>query len=123
MNVEEKRHEGVVVLSLEGRLDSNTSDVFEERLFGILKGGEHRLVLDFQNLDYISSAGLRVLLKTAKELKRVDGRVDICAMKDYVREVFEMSGFVTFLPIHVTLEDSLKAIRELLPVAGSGRSF
>ena len=122
MNVDEKRHDGVVVLSLNGRLDSSTSDEFEKRLFGILHGGEIRLVLDFQDLDYISSAGLRVLLKAAKELKRTNGRLGICAMKDYIREVFEMSGFVSFLPIHATLEESLKAIREAIPDVVSGSS-
>lgn len=109
MDVTEKRQDGVMILGLKGRLDSNTSDGFEKKLLGMVQSGEARLVLDFEELDYISSAGLRVLLKAAKELKRSNGRLFICSMKDYIREIFEMSGFVSFLPIYTSLEDSLRA--------------
>lgn len=66
------------------------------------------MVIDFQDLDYISSAGLRVILKTTKDLKRVDGKIILYSMQDYVREVFEISGFDTFLPIVPTLDEALK---------------
>lgn len=110
MDVTERRQDGVVILSVRGRLDSSTSDEFEKNLLGLVGSGEDSFVLDLKELDYISSAGLRVLLKAAKELKRKDGRLCLCSVKDYVREIFEMSGFVSFLPIHSTVEDSLKAI-------------
>jgi len=108
MEVTEKRQNGVVILVPKGRLDSNTSDDFEKRLLGLVGAGETSLIIDFKDLDYISSAGLRVLLKTAKELKRKNGQLVFCAVKDYIREIFELSGFVSFFPIHLTLEDSLK---------------
>ncbi|MDY0041016.1 MAG: STAS domain-containing protein, partial [Desulforhabdus sp.] len=98
----------VVILVPKGRLDSNTSDDFEKRLLGLVSAGETSLIIDFKDLDYISSAGLRVLLKTAKELKRKNGQLAFCAVKDYIREIFELSGFVSFFPIHPTLEESLK---------------
>lgn len=110
MEVTEKRQDGVVILVPKGRLDSNTSDDFEKRLLGLVNAGETSLIIDFKYLDYISSAGLRVLLKTAKELKRKNGQLAFCAVKDYIREIFELSGFVSFFPIHPTLEDSLKAL-------------
>ena len=108
MEVNEKRQDGIVVLALKGRLDSNTSGDFEKQLLGMVQGGETRFVLDFSELDYISSAGLRVLLKAVKELKRTDGRLCVCAVKDYIREIFSLSGFLTFLPTHSTLEESLQ---------------
>lgn len=110
MLITESRQGDIVVLAVEGRLDSNTSDQFEKQLFGMVEQGEARFVLDFGGLDYISSAGLRVLLKAAKELKKKDGRLCLCSLRDYVREVFEMSGFATFLPIHASLETSLKSL-------------
>lgn len=108
MEVTEKRQNGVIILVPKGRLDSNTSDEFEKRLLGLVGSGETSLVIDFKDLDYISSAGLRVLLKAAKELKKKNGQIAFCAVKDYIREIFELSGFVSFFPIHPTLEDSLK---------------
>ncbi len=108
MEVIEKRQDGVVILSLKGRLDSNTSGDFEKKLLGMVHQGETRLVLDFSELDYISSAGLRVLLKAVKELKRSEGHLCVFAVKDYIREIFSLSGFLSFLPTHSTLEESLQ---------------
>ena len=65
------------------------------------------MVVDFGNLDYISSAGLRVILKATKELKRSEGLFVLCEMKDYVKEVFEISGFDSFLPIVRDMEAAL----------------
>ncbi len=108
MEVTQKQQNGTTILGLKGRLDSNTSDDFEKKLLGLILGGENRLVLDFTELDYISSAGLRVLLKAAKELKRNNGSISFCSLKEYIREIFELSGFVSFFPIYATLEESLK---------------
>ncbi len=110
MEVTETRREGVLVLGLKGRLDSITSEGFEKRLLGTVRQGETHLILDFQELDYISSAGLRVLLIAAKEVKVSNGRLVLCSLKDYIKEIFEVSGFVSFLPIHASLEESLKAV-------------
>jgi anti-sigma B factor antagonist len=109
MDVTQTQQNGIIILGLKGRLDSNTSDDFEKQLLGLIQAGETQLVLDFKELDYISSAGLRVLLKAAKELKRNNGRLSFCSLKDYIREIFELSGFVSFFPIHATLEESLSA--------------
>jgi anti-sigma B factor antagonist len=108
MDISEKRMEGVVVLSVKGRIDSNTSDEFEKTLLGRVQEGENRFILDFQELDYISSAGLRVLLKATKELKKTRGRMCLCSIRDYIQEVFDMSGFSSFLPIHPDVQESLK---------------
>lgn len=110
MLMTETRRGDVVVIAVEGRLDSNTSDQFEKQLLGMVEQGDARFVLDFGELDYISSAGLRVLLKAAKELKKNNGCLCLCSLRDYVREVFDMSGFATFLPIHASLEASLKSL-------------
>ena len=110
MEVTQKQQDGITILGLCGRLDSNTSDDFEKKLLGLIQAGETRLVLDFKDLDYISSAGLRVLLKAAKELKRNNGQLTFCSLKEYIREIFELSGFVSFFPIYATLEESLRTL-------------
>ena len=108
MEVIEKRQDGISIVRLLGRLDSNTSPEFEERLFGVIEDGERSVVVDFEELDYISSAGLRVLLKAAKELKRSQGKIVLCSMKDYIKEVFEIAGFVSLFPIVSSLGDAIK---------------
>ena len=108
MEIIEKEKNGISIFKLSGRLDSNTSPGFEEKIVQAINNGAKEMVVDFQDLDYISSAGLRVILKTTKDLKRVDGKIILYSMQDYVREVFEISGFDTFLPIVPTLDEALK---------------
>ncbi|MFY9943649.1 MAG: STAS domain-containing protein [Desulfobacterales bacterium] len=108
MDIAERQQDDISIFSLSGRLDSNTSPEFEKRLFDVIHQGTRRMVVDFGSLDYISSAGLRVILKATKDIKRVEGVFVLCAMKDYVREVFEIAGFDAFLPIFTSLEDALQ---------------
>jgi anti-sigma B factor antagonist len=67
-------------------------------------------VIDFKELDYISSAGLRVILKATKAVNREEGKIMLCAMQDYVKEVFEIAGFDSFLPIVTTMDEALKEL-------------
>jgi anti-sigma B factor antagonist len=110
MDITETKHDQYSVFKLNGRLDSNTAMGFEQKLFECIENGTQRLILDFQELDYISSAGLRVILKATKSLKSADGKLVLCAMQDYVKEVFEISGFDSFLPIEASLDDAVKSV-------------
>ncbi len=110
MEIIEKKQDNFSVFKLTGRLDSNTSLSFEKKLFEAIENGTRHMVLDFEGLDYISSAGLRVILKTTKNLKNTNGRLVLCSMQDYVKEVFEISGFDSFLPIVKTVDDALKSM-------------
>jgi len=108
MEVVEKKQNGICILGLLGRLDSNTSPEFEKKIFGVIEDGTRNVIVDFESLDYISSAGLRVLLKAAKELKRSDGKIVLCSMKEYIKEVFEIAGFVSLFPIVSSVGDAIK---------------
>ncbi len=109
MDIRESTCEGILILSIAGRLDSATSPVFEESLIGNIKAGKTRLVLDFGPLEYISSAGLRVLLKATRELKPTGGTMVICSVRDYIQEVFDLSGFSSVFTMTNTLEDAQAA--------------
>lgn len=108
MEVVEENIGSVNVFRLDGRLDSNTAPEFEKRIFEYIQNGNDAMVLDFANLDYISSAGLRVILKASKNLQGQQGRIVICEMHDYVREVFEIAGFDTLFPIVPSLKEALQ---------------
>ena len=107
MDIIEEKQGGIDIFKLNGRLDSNTSQGFEKKLFQAISDGSKTMVVDFKDLDYISSAGLRVILKATKAIKREDGRIMLCSMQDYVKEVFEIAGFDSFLPIVATMDDAL----------------
>jgi len=110
MEIIENQKEDVSIFKLNGRLDSNTSPALEKKLVAAIENGTRKMVIDFENLDYISSAGLRIILKTTKDLKRTEGNIVLCAMQDYVREVFEIAGFDTFLPIFSTVDEALTKV-------------
>jgi anti-sigma B factor antagonist len=105
MKIFQENNEGIEIFSVKGSLDSNTSPEFEQKIYEALEKGQRKLILNLEDLDYISSAGIRVMLKTTKDLKRMDGNIVLCSLQDYVREVFEIAGFDGYLNI----ENNLKA--------------
>ena len=108
MEIIEREEKEIRIFEVHGRLDSNTSPDFDKKIFEKIDSGSRHLIVDCENLEYITSAGLRVLNKTAKRLKTDQGAIVLCAMKDYVREVFEISGFDTFLPIVPSLVEAVE---------------
>jgi anti-sigma B factor antagonist len=109
MEIIEESQSGVNIFKLNGRLDSNTSQGFEKKIFQAIDDGSKSMLIDFKDLEYISSAGLRVILKATKALKREEGKMMLCDMQDYVKEVFEIAGFDSFLTIVGTMDDALQA--------------
>ena len=107
MEIIETKEDDISIFKLDGRLDSNTSPNLEKKLAGAMESGATHMIIDFENLDYISSAGLRIILKTTKDLKQSEGSIVLCAMQDYVKEVFEIAGFDSFLVIVPSLDDAL----------------
>jgi len=110
MQITENKEADLSIFKLDGRLDSHTSVEFDEKMFNSIDTGTRRVIVDCGKLDYITSAGLRVLNKTAKRLKKEKGAIILCALEEYVREVFEIAGFDTFLPIVNNLDDALSRI-------------
>ena len=109
MEIIEEKHEAISIFKLNGRLDSNTSQGFEKKIFDAISDGSKNMIVDFKDLDYISSAGLRVILKATKALNREEGKIMLCSMQGYVKEVFEIAGFDSFLAIVGTMDEALKA--------------
>lgn len=97
------------VVSVAGKLDAVSAADYEKAVSQLIAEGKTALVADFANLSYISSAGLRVLLSTAKQLKPKGGKVVFANLQDNVREVFEMTGFSSILSIHPSVEAALAA--------------
>ncbi len=110
MEISQENTDGIQIFSVKGSLDSNTSPELETQIYTALEGGQRKLILNLENLDYISSAGIRVMLKTTKDLKRMEGKVVLCALQDYVREVFDIAGFDGYLNIEKNIADSIGKI-------------
>jgi anti-anti-sigma factor len=107
MQVKEEREGDALILCLQGRLDSANAKALEAALLAPVQAGEKLVVLDLSALDYISSAGLRVVLIAAKQQKAKQGRFALCGLRDEIREVFEISGFAKILDIRPTRKEIL----------------
>ena len=110
MQIAEARVDGIVAVAPTGRIDTTTAPVLEQHLNALLARGERRLVVDFAGVDYISSAGLRVMLLLARRLQDAGGRLGLCGMGDAVRQVFQLAGF---LPLFVVLETRDAAVNQI----------
>jgi len=107
MDITTRTQNGITLVVFAGSLDSNTSPKAQQALDGILAAGARKMVVDCTALDYISSAGLRVLLGTAKRLSG-GGALRLFGLNQTVREVFDISGFSTILAVFTTEADALK---------------
>jgi len=108
MDITTRTANGVTIVAFAGNLDSNTSPTAQQALDGILAGGATRVALDFTALDYISSAGLRVMLGTAKRLKGAGSGLHLFGLNETVREVFDISGFSQILAVFAAEAEALK---------------
>jgi anti-anti-sigma factor len=98
-----------LVLAPARRLDSATAPDFETQLLGRIEAGASAVLLDFSAVDYISSAGLRVILLAGKRLKTVGGRLALCGLSEECLEAFRISGFDTLFVLHASVDEGLKA--------------
>ncbi len=116
MIIRETKQEDLVILEPEGRLDTKTSHEFEKKLLEHLGAGQRRFVIDLATLEYLSSAGLRVLLMLAKKISGTEGALALCSMSDHVREVFEIAGFMSVFTVRGTRAEAIDASKSVSKV-------
>lgn len=109
LNVSESTEGDIVVISIEGRLDTATSADFDFALEPHTDKAT-RMLVDLAGIQYVSSAGLRVFLMLAKKLQKTGGKLVLCNMSSSVREVFDIAGFSKILHIEEDREAGLKAL-------------
>ena len=97
------------IVPLQGQINSANAAAIEAQVLALVDGGTKNLILDFAGLDYISSAGLRMVLVVAKRLKQESGLLVLCGMQPHVREVFEISGFDKIIPAFSTRAEAAAA--------------
>lgn len=99
LNVKVEMLDGKIILHLDGRLDSSSAPILEKQLNNLIGEGHHLLFLDFVRIHYLSSAGMRVLLSAAKQLKAKKGNLFLFSLGEEVLEVVKMAGFDKILTI------------------------
>ena len=108
-----RRFDTAVVVSPAGRIDQSNVDRFQASLTPHLQTcaeGQHQLVLDLSKLEYISSAGLRILMIAARQSKAQKGTLLLAGVQPLVKEILEIGKFTTVLTILPSLRDALAKV-------------
>jgi len=119
INLEKKGD--VSVAHITGKLDTNTASFYENEIFPLIDVQPEKnaavqvstalkLVLELQGMDYVSSAGLRVLIITAKKIKSKNGSLILSGMQKQIKNIFDISGLSTIFQIVPSLEEALSKI-------------
>jgi len=110
MEIGEERTAGALVIVPVGRVDSVSSGELERHVVTRLDAGERRVVIDMAGVEYISSAGLRVLLVAAKRLKPPAGALVLCGLGPGVRTVLELAGFTSLFAVEPARAQALARV-------------
>lgn len=108
MDIQQHIDGGVIIVALHENLDTSTSPDAGLALSELVERGSRRIVVDFTDVAYVSSAGLRVLLATAKQLRVKGGALRVCSLNDGIQEVFDISGFSTLLSVYPSATEAVR---------------
>jgi anti-sigma B factor antagonist/stage II sporulation protein AA (anti-sigma F factor antagonist) len=113
MKLTTREQSGILIASASGRIDHISSETFDNALSPLIQAnlpGTPALLLDFSGVDYISSAGLRVLMMASRRVKAQQGTFAIAALQPLVQEVFAISRFNLIIPCYVSIEAAIKVL-------------
>ena len=97
-------------LAIKGRMDAAMAIETEKAVDKILDGKNNRLLFDLGDLDYLSSYGLRIILKAAKKMKLRGGKIILCSLVGNIKELFDVCGLGTNIPIFDSVESGIKVL-------------
>ncbi len=98
-----------IIVSMKGRIDADTAHEVEQKFNSIMSKNKYSLIADMRELNFISSAGLRVLLATLKETRKNGGDLRLACLQADVKKVLDMTGFVNLFKIHQSVKDAVKS--------------
>ena len=108
LGVQEEKKGDILILHFKGKLDAISSPLAEKKIFDSINNGQHKLLLNFAGVDYLSSAGMRMLLSTTKKLKTLSGKLVVSSVNSNVMDVLIMSGFDHVLELAKSNEEAFK---------------
>ena len=107
MIINQESDGNIVILSLKGRLDTMHFPLVDKELTSLIENNHMEIILDCKDLEYISSSGLRVMLKGLKQMETIKGRLTICNLQPQITQIFKISGFDHLFEIYPELNQAL----------------
>ncbi|EHQ35534.1 STAS domain-containing protein [Methanoplanus limicola] len=93
MEINRKKSEPAEIIMVKGRIDAQNSSILDEYLKEAIESGSEKIIINMNEVDYISSSGLRVMLLASKKVKLSGGDIKLSGLKPFVMDVFVVSGF------------------------------
>jgi len=112
MEILERKKGNVSIISLSGRLDAYSANDLEEKLTAMIDAAQTRMIVSLENLEYISSSGLRVLLAVLKKVRKQQADIKLSCLQPYIKEVFDIAGFTQLFNIFDTDEGAIDSFME-----------
>ena len=112
MEILENKEENVSIISVSGRLDAYSAKDLEEKLTAMIDAAQIRMIVSLENLEYISSSGLRVLLAALKKVRKQQGDIKLSCLQPYIKEVFDIAGFTQLFNFFDTDEGAIDSFVE-----------
>jgi anti-sigma B factor antagonist len=108
MNLNEIKNDNVVIIEIEGRLDTTNYNLLEKKLLENIESGQKNILIDCKKMDYVSSSGLRIFLMALKKITALNGKFVLCGLQENIAEIFEISGFTSIFQIFENQEKALE---------------
>ncbi len=107
MQVQTSQTEGFTLVKVLGRIDSVTAKDFEAKIQPLVGNGTPKMIIDCSQMDYISSAGLRIFLTIHKTVVSKGGLVRLCCLQPSIMEIFDISGFSNIFPVYPDMASAI----------------
>ena len=107
LGIEIEHDQGILFVRLDGRLDAASSPLLEKKLVELTSVEKAKVLLDFAKINYLSSAGMRLLLSTTKKLTKNAGGLHLCSVNEEVMEIIKMAGFERIIHIFPTEQEAI----------------
>ena len=115
MEILEFKRGNIYILVPRGRLDAATSPQFQDKLFGLIDQGQTEFLIDCSQLEYVSSAGLRVFFQAAYKMEDLAGKIVFCSLSSHVKKVFDMVELSSECLVCASEEDAFKEMERESP--------
>ena len=103
--------DGIVILHLKGKVDATNSRQVHDKVMEEIKGGCNKMLMNFSEVNYISSAGLQILIFATKSFAKNSGAFAVCSLNENIMKIFKISGLVNLFTIHDDVETGINSLK------------
>ncbi len=112
MTFSEEKVDGVIVLGISGKVNTEASEDLLKKMTDLIDNGARRLLLDLSGVDYINSSGLRVFLTAAKRMADLSGKIVLANVTELIYQVLHVSGCTSHIEVYSSREEAFKALKD-----------